>query len=152
METALANLAIDKDKWDPVILSSEELETFYPVETPLSDFEVPSIEKLANPKLDKHLMDKHTLPQILVLYAIDQECRHISHKVKKLRINKKGNVAPYVISPNGPEQHFWPAYGKTFAARFRHNDYLLYKLASRGSNSDHLDTVDFYVKNFGPQR
>ena len=83
------------------------------------------------------------LPNAVIIYSTDQECRHISSKVKALRINKKGDIAPCVIEADGKSRHLvWPIYGETMAARFRFDDWKLYKLVSRGLDSDHYDTVE----------
>ena len=152
METALAHLSIECSEWNPETLLVEELELFWPT-TLQAHFQPSTIEPLASEKLRRYLLERHTLPYILVLYAIDQECAHISSKVKSLRVNKKGAIAPFVSNMNGQWRHrFWKAYGRKAASRFRYHDWRLWKLAARGPQSDHLDTVEFFIQNFGAYR
>ena len=154
MSEAFANLSFERSQWNPERIPPDVLELFYPTtDTSKAQFKLPGVEQYKSERARKYLMCRHNLPDTDVLYAIDQECRHISTKVQKLRVTKRGEVAPCLTMSDGTTKHvFWKPYGQKVGTRFRYDDWMLYKLASRGSDVDHLDTIDFFVNRFGKYR
>ncbi len=124
------------------IWTDEEIAELHPGVAALPFFVVPSLKRLQLPTLDAYLAAGNIDPYVIV--ARDEHLFRIHRKVGTMIINKQGSPLEAGAFPGA--KRFFQADKVTL----HWQDYELFQLA-KARNSDHVETVRFFMEHFPRQ-
>ena len=149
MEAALKSITNEMDElFNARLLTTEELDELYPLDPgEMMTFILPSLNNRYLATLQSKLETVDLpVPFHLLVSAVHRELAHISQKVKKLRVNKKGVIAKTRKVKGRAQQIFWT---HNPAITLRKDDYNLFLMAR---HRDSQVTVELYLDKFAPLR